>query len=233
VTVSLLLSDCLRLLVREDSGNSLGRLAEIVVEGSERFPRAFALIVRTRSEDIIVPWRAVDRISATHAIVRTPIAPMTLPAGRPALRLARDVLDAQVVDLAGRRLARVGDVELAERDGVLRAVAVDVSLAPVARRLGLRRLAARLREDWIGWDGIYIASGRGHRLQVDHRAAEIHRLDHDELMALVARLPPERGAEVLDTARPGAHADPLAAARRARRPRRHFRVMRARKRAPS
>jgi hypothetical protein len=138
-----------------------------------------------------------------------------------------------VVDLAGRRLARVGDVELAERDGALCAVAVDVGLPPVIRRLGMRRLARHLREEWIGWDGIYLASGRGHRLQVEHRAAEIHRLDHAQLMALVARLPPARGAEVLDVARPGEHADPVAAARRARRPRRRFPVMRARKRAPS
>jgi len=35
--------------------------------------------------------------------------------------LARDVLDAQVVDLSGKRLARVGDVELAhDQDGCAR-----------------------------------------------------------------------------------------------------------------
>jgi len=43
---------------------------------------------------------------------------------------------------------------------------VDVGLAPIARRLGLRRLARRLREEWIGWDEIYLASARGHVLAV-------------------------------------------------------------------
>ena len=61
----------------------------------------------------------------------------------------------------------------------------------------------------------------------------MHRLSQDELSALIERLPPARGAEVLDLVRPGVHDDPLAVARRAGRPRRRFPIMRARKRAPS
>jgi hypothetical protein len=70
-------------------------------------------------------------------------------------------------------------------------------------------------------------------LTLEHRAADVHRLSHAELMALVARLPPVRAAEVLELARPGLHPDPVAVARQAGPPRRRFRVMRARKRAPS
>jgi sporulation protein YlmC with PRC-barrel domain len=231
VTDPFLLGDCLRRVVRDAGGAVVGRVADLQVAGTERTPRVLALIVRRRNERVVVPWDAVERVGARDVVIRAP-APAPPPDHR-TLLLARDVLDAQVVDLAGKRLARVGDVELAERDGALCAVAVDVGLAPVLRRLGLRAVARRMREEWIGWDGIYLASGRGHRLQIEHRAAEIHRLDHAELMALVGHLPPARGAEVLDAARPGEHADPLATARRARRPRRRFPVMRARKRAPS
>lgn len=233
MTGGFVLSDCLRLLVRDSAGSVLGRVADIEVEGTERFPRVTALHVRRGRETLRVPWPDIAQLGTHEVVVRgAPGAAGEIGNGR-FLRLARDVLDAQVVDLAGKRLARVGDVELAQEGAMLRVVAVDVGLAPVARRLGLRRLARRMREEWIGWDGIYLASGRGHRVQLKYRAGDVRRLSHDELLALLAHLPAVRGAQVLEVARPGTEPDPLAAARRARRPRRRFRVMRARKRAPS
>jgi sporulation protein YlmC with PRC-barrel domain len=227
------LTACLRLPVSDAAGRPLGRIADLEVEASERFPRVIALRVERGRETAVVPWDRVERFDGRGVVVRDAEERPPAPGDGRILRLARDVLDAQVVDLAGKRLARVGDVVLARQDSELRAVAVDVGLAPVARRLGLRRLARRLRAETLGWDGIYLASGRGHRVQLEHRAADVHRLSHDELMALVAHLPPARGAEVLDVARPGLHPDPVATARRAQPRRRRFRVMRARKRAPS
>jgi sporulation protein YlmC with PRC-barrel domain len=224
---------CLRLPVWDAAGRPLGRIADVEVEASERFPRIIALRVERGREVTRMPWEQVEQMDTAGAVVHEARDGGEFSYDGRILRLGRDVLDAQVVDLAGKRLARVGDVVLARQGRDLRAVAVEVGLAPVARRLGLRRLARRLREETLGWDGVYLASGRGHRVQLDHRAADVHRLSHDELMALVARLPPARGAEVLDVARPGIHPDPVAVARRARPRRRRFRVMHARKRAPS
>jgi sporulation protein YlmC with PRC-barrel domain len=232
LTEGFLLTDWLRLPVWDAVGRPLGRIADVEVEASERFPRVVALDVRRGRDLRRVPWERVEYAETREMVVHPERGAAAAGDGR-ILMLARDALDAQVVDLAGKRLARVGDVELARQQDMVRAVAVDVGRAAIARRLGLRRLARRLREEWIGWDEIYLSSGRGHQVQLEHRAADLHRLGHEELMALVARLPPARGAEVLDVARPGLHPDPVAAARGVRPPRRHSRVMRARKRAPS
>lgn len=220
---SVLLSDCLGLRVRTTDGAALGPLVDVEADPRVARPLVSALHVR----DGAIDWSQVTRLGPEAVEV----AGGPGPARRGGLLLRRDVLDAQVVDLAGKRLARVGDVELAACDGGLEAVAVDVGLAAVIRRLGLGVLARRLPEEWVAWPGIYLASGRGHRLQLEQRAADVHRLGHDELQALIARLPPARGSEVLAVARPD-HPDPAGALRRARRPRR-FGVMRARKRAPS
>ena len=225
------LTACLGAPVRDIAGRPRGRLADLEVHPGERFPRVVGVCVRRDRRLERMSWQAVERFGSEEVLVRG--EPEPRPSQPPGLLLARDVLDAQVVDLAGKRIARVGEVELARQSDGLRAIAVDVGLAPVARRLGLGRLADRLSEDSLGWDGIYLTSGHAHRLALEHRAADVHRLTHEELMALVARLPPARGAEVLDLARPGLHPDPVAAARHAGRPRRRFRVMRARKRAPS
>ena len=56
----------------------------------------------------------------------------------------RDVLDTQIIDLVGQRLARVADVVLTRTaDDRLELVGVEVGFGGVLRRLGLRRLAAR------------------------------------------------------------------------------------------
>jgi hypothetical protein len=217
--------------VRDLAGRPRGRLADLEVDAAGRFPRVVGACIRRGRLLEQVPWEEVERFGSEEVVVRG--EPRRRSSRLRGLLLARDVLDAQVVDLAGKRIARVGEVDLARQGDELRAIAVDVGLAPVARRLGLGRLADRVRAEPITWDGIYLTSGHGHRLTLEHRAADVHRLSHEELMALVARLPPARGAEVLDLVRPGLHPDPVDAAREAGRPRRRFRVMRARKRAPS
>jgi hypothetical protein len=91
--------------------------------------------------------------------------------GLAAALLVRDVLDTQIVDVAGHRVTRVADVMLAELDGRLRVVGVDVGAGAVIRRLGLRRLGARLAERRLPWD-------------------ELHPL-HDVARSLVVDPPPE------------------------------------------
>jgi len=222
---TLRLTDVLGRPVVDRSGTRLGRVSDLLVDHAERYPRVTAIAIGRRRAVTLEPWSSVVRLEREVVLQ---------PSGDPAagdLHLARDLLDAQVVDIAGQRLARVGEIELVQRGCELLAVAVDVGLAPVVRRLGLRRLSRRLHDDTIGWEGLHFATGRGHQVQLASPASAVHHLDPHELMAVVSRLPPEHGADVLA-------AIPADRAERARRipqhpaPRR-FHVMRARKRAPS
>jgi len=184
------LTDCFRMPVHDVAGRPLGRLVDVEAQPADRFPGGVALWIRRGRRIRRVPWSAVAEFGEREIVVT--VDPHDSDSATRRLLLARHVLDAQVVDLAGKRIARVGDVELALQAGTLRAVAVDVGLAPVARRLGLRRLAGRLREEPIGWEGIYITSEPGHRLALEHRAADVHRLTQDELMALVGETAADR-----------------------------------------
>jgi sporulation protein YlmC with PRC-barrel domain len=201
-------------------GRRLGRVADLAVDHGDRYPRVIALAIRAGRTVTVRPWSAVRGLGP----------PVVVDAGdedrRADLYLVRDLLDAQVVDIAGRRLARVSEIELATHDGALRAVAVDVGLASVVRRLGFRRLASRIGDEMIGWEGLHFATGRGHQVQLASPAAAIHALGPAELMEVVSRLPPERGDELL-VAVPAARTMP-----RRRSPRR-FPMMRVRRRAPS
>jgi sporulation protein YlmC with PRC-barrel domain len=219
------LTDLIGRSVTTADGRRLGRLTDLAVDHDERFPRVTAIVVDQRRRETIVPWRCVSHVGR-HQIVLT--------AGDEAARLpgmvflVRDLLDAQVVDIAGRRLARVGDIALDQRGTELRIVAVDVGPAAVVRRLGLRRVAGHLPDEMIAWDALHVATGRGHELQLASPAAAVHALQPAELAEVVARLHPDRGAEVIA-------AVPAERARRMprRRPRRRYPMMRARRRAPS
>ena len=217
---ALRLTDLLGRPVVAADGRRLGRLVDLAVDHGERYPRVTAVAVRAGRTVTVWPWRALRSLGPPVVVDPGP------GEARADLYLARDLLDAQVVDIAGRRLARVSEIELAVHGGALRAMAVDVGLGSLVRRLGLERLANRIGDEMIGWDGLHFASGRGHQVQLANPAAAVHALDSAELMEVISRLPPERGDELRDAV-PGARSLP------ARRPPRRFPMMRVRRRAPS
>lgn len=180
----------------DTGGRRAGRLGDVVVTLEDAHPAVRALALRgAHHREEIVPWERVETFEPTGVVVG---AGGGHSSAGDELRLGRDVLDAQVVDVAGRRVRRVSDVELARGDGGLRAVAVDVGLAGLARRLGLRRLGRGLPRDLVDWSDLHVMSPRGHGLQLRTTSAALHRLTAAELSEVVASLPPQRGAEALD-----------------------------------
>jgi hypothetical protein len=122
--------------------------------------------------------------------------------------LGRDVLDTQIVDIVGQRLARVADVVLTRAPGDrLELVGVEVGFGGVLRRLGLRRLAARAREDAVAWTDLHLTSERGHDVQLATPRSTVHHLDARGLAVLVSRLDTESATEVLAAKGPGVAAD--------------------------
>lgn len=192
------LTDLLGDVVLGPGDGRTGRIADLVVTLDDVFPAVHEVVLRThrRRTPVAVP---VDRFTTlAPGATRIDAPPGEAAPGR-GLLLQRDVLDTQVVDTTGRRLARVADVDLTWQDGVLRVIAVDVGWRAILRRLGLHRLARRASRDAIDWAGVHLASGPGHPLQLAAPSAAVHRLDPAELAELLARLPALRAGEVLDT----------------------------------
>ena len=119
--------------------------------------------------------------------------------------LKDDVLDRQVVDTDDRRVVRVGDVALLPVDGRLEAVALEVGLRPVFRRIGLHAIARRQREDLLELDDVTIAATRAceawaitqlSAIETHHLARLIRRLPHRMKHDVLAQLPEERSRAV-------------------------------------
>ena len=190
--------------------SALGASSDLLATTGE-CPRIVALRLRARRADPVdVPWKQVAVLDA--AAVRLHERPTGGLTDGELLHLRRDVLDAQIVDVSGRRVVRVGDVELAgERE--LSVVAVDVGSASILRRLGLHRLARRAQPDAVAWRDLHVISGRAHSLELRAPESGLRRLTPAQLAQVIAELPVDRAAAVLKTVDERTAAQTLSASR--------------------
>jgi sporulation protein YlmC with PRC-barrel domain len=150
----------------DPDGLAIGRLTDVVVRLGPH-PKAVRLRIRRRRRETgDVAWDDVAAVDSDRVRVRpgTEATPPTLADHE--LLLERHVLDAQIVDLTGKCLTRVGDVELLVEDGLLSVAGVEVGAGPLLRRLGLRFFASRSESASILWTDLRLTSERGRRIQL-------------------------------------------------------------------
>ena len=142
------LSQLIRRPVRDRDGETFGTVRDLIVALGERYPPVTGLVVRVAGgRDIFLPWTDVEEIHTSGARLHTSSIDITTFRQRPhEIRLWLDLQDKQIVDVEGRKIVRVNDIQLAPVDGQLRLIAVDVGLAGILRRLGLSGPGGRLAQ---------------------------------------------------------------------------------------
>jgi len=197
----LALTDYLGQDVFDRADARVGSLADLSVKLGGPAPPVTSLLVRVgRGRIARVAWEEVATFERSAVTLRHRGKEISLAAESASgeLRLMRDVVDTQIVDVSGHRFVRVADVELERRDGELVVAGVDVGAASLLRRLGLRRLARRVRSRSVAWVDLYAASPAAHAIQLRVDRERVARLGPAGLAQVVGVLPPARGAELLD-----------------------------------
>jgi magnesium transporter len=205
--------------VRDRTGVPFGKVRDLIVALGERYPPVTGLVVRvTGGRDIFLPWSDVEQVDAGGARLRTSSIDITTFQQRPnEIRLWLDLQDKQIVDVEGRKIVRVNDIQLAPVRGRLRLVAVDVGLAGILRRLGLsgpgERLARTLgleTENYIEWEDVdpVESSVSSLKLRVPHQALStlhpadvahiVEQLAPRDRFGILASLDDERAADVME-----------------------------------
>jgi len=144
------LSELLGATVYDPSGAATGRVREVTLAPQEDRDRIASFIVKTKSGNRVLPHSAVTTIDTS---IHTSTNPAEWPAANGAeglFLLERDLLDQQVIDINGRKVVRVNDVDLevdsvieaGRTHAVLRVHSVDIGARGAVRRL-LRGLAPR------------------------------------------------------------------------------------------
>ena len=188
----------------------LGRLSDLVIDDVGEAPEVVALLVTTPEGTRTLSAEVVS-VSPDGSLVATSNRDSPRLVRHP-IRLRRDVLDAQIVDLRGHRVVRVGDVELARypNDG-LAVVGVAVGFDAVLRRLHLGCLAGHLPGRLVPWPSLHLTSRSGHAVQIASRAEHLRQISSDDLAHLISQLSTDHATDVLHTTDPTTAAAALSA----------------------
>jgi magnesium transporter len=207
----LFLTSIVDLPVEGKGGDPLGRLADLIVRmGDEPYPTISGLVVRDRRRQFFVPASILQSINGTTRLASSTVdlQPFVRRDGEVLLR--KDVLDHQLIDITGRRIVRVNDVQITRVEGVYRVVGVDISPQALLRRLGPRALANKIvGRQIVDWSEVqYLASAAPVQLKVSYdRLADLHPVDlarivdalsYRESAEIVAALDEETAAEALE-----------------------------------
>lgn len=126
----------------------IGKVTDFLVNRpDETFPEIEGLVVKTSQGPRFAPIETVATIrDDAVALTATPKVPA--PPNEDALYLVADLFDKQIVDVEGRKVVRINDLELAATGGRLRVVGADVGIGGLLRRLGFKSIGRRLTP-WI------------------------------------------------------------------------------------
>ncbi|MBI2002347.1 MAG: magnesium transporter [candidate division NC10 bacterium] len=191
-------------------GAAVGRLEDLVVLALGARPQVTKFSLRRPDrEEWILPWDVVaDLPPDPGAPIRlrsraSDLSPVTLRTEE--MRLGKNVLDKKVVDTARKKVVRVNDIELEEREGRLHVIGVEGGLRGLLRHLKSERLAERLaalvgaelpREvvPWEVLDTLETELTRAKRQAVYTKLAKLHPADIADIME---ELNPAERAEIL------------------------------------
>ncbi|HWS98209.1 MAG TPA: CBS domain-containing protein [Candidatus Methylomirabilis sp.] len=212
---SLALSELIGAPVYDPSGTSpVGKVREVALLPQEDPNRVAGFIVKTRAGVRLLAIGSVGHVNGgvradTLAADWTPYA-----SGEGMLLLERDLLDQQIIDVFGRKVVRVNDVDIHEELGhdhiVLKLSAVDVGARGAMRRLlkgvvpaaALRPMVEKIPPRMIPWEFVDLIEtdpARRVKLKISlDRLAKLHPADIADIVEELAPAEREAVFETLD-----------------------------------
>jgi magnesium transporter len=213
--------------VTEPQGSLFGRLKDIAVATGADAGKIAGLVLKTKKGLELVP--ATEVMSTPSGVLELRSTEMVQPlrGDENFILLKQDLLDRQIIDVHGRKVVRVNDVDLQwfSRDEKqdLRVREVEVGLRGAVRRLllgvmprnAVDRLARQFPARVIPWefvDVIEVDPARRVKLKIEHeRLAQLHPSDIADILeelapaereAILTTLDEEVAAETLEEVEP-------------------------------
>jgi magnesium transporter len=197
----------------------IGKVADFLVAKPDAvFPQVDGLVIKTDEGLRFAPIDTVTDVDRDGTVALSIAPTQAAPTEQEELYLVADLLDKQIVDVDGRKVVRINDIEVANTGGRLRVVAADVSLAGLLRRLGLRSFGRRwlskagnVPRSMIAWDSVApirdanpwqvrlsVKQSRLARLHPSELAEIISDLSSREALAVVGQLDDETAADAFE-----------------------------------
>ena len=208
------LSELLGASVRDATGAVRGRVREIAIAPQDHPTRIAFLIVKTPGGERVLPPDAITSAGATVRAANEAVQWDRFTPSDGLLLLKRDLLDQQIIDIHGRKVVRVNDVELESTpvNGhlLMNVVAVDVGARGAVRRLSkgivpsftLRALLERIPPRVIPWQFVDLLEtdpARRVKLKIAYQGlAQLHPADIADIVEDLAPAERESVFETID-----------------------------------
>ena len=198
----LYLSQVLSRPIRDLEGDRVATVKDVIVRlGDEDHPALIGLVARYRRRDFFVSRWRITEFSEHGVRLNSDILDL-----RPFERrdgevlLARNVLDKQLIDVNGKRVVRVNDVQIIHAAGEWRVTGADVSLQGLWRRLAPAGLmGTRKPVEVIDWSNVgYLATDEA-TVRLKSSSDKLARLHPVEIARLAEALSYHHGSEVVES----------------------------------
>ncbi len=207
------LSELIGAPIRDGEGRTVGRVSDFAVVPEDHRARVGYIVVRIGREERLIPANLLSSVDGGVLRIASDASgwPLATTTDR-ILLLKRDLLDQQIIDVHGRKVVRVNDVEIdaIPHDGrvMLSLLAVDVGAQGAVRRLAnglvpkhtLRTLLKRIPSRAIPWlfvDLIEADPARRVRLKISYEG--LSGLHPADIADIVEELPPDEREGVFET----------------------------------
>ncbi len=204
---SIYFSNLLRSPVLTQGGQRLGILKDLVALADER-PRVVACIIKTKGGSLkTLNWDYFIIAEEEHKyqLICKQEKEISPPAN--AIRLNRDILDQQIVDVDDKKVVRVNDIRLAFLASGAFPVAVDVGLSGLLRRLGIVEFVTSILE-WfhfsipsrlIVWSNIELLAQRSRNLKLSVTQSKLHTFHPSDLSDIIEDLDAKTRAAIFNS----------------------------------
>ena len=201
-------------------GERVATLKDVIVRlGEEDHPPVAGFVARYRRRDFFLPRWRISNFDEQGVRLNSDILDL-----RPFMRrdgevlLARDVLDKQLIDVDGKRVVRVNDVQIIEAANEWRVTGADVSLKGLWRRLAPAFLRSDRPVEVIDWSDVGYLATDAATVQLKSSRGKLARLHPVEIARLAEAFSYQQGAEIvgsLDDETAAETLEEMAAARQA------------------
>ena len=198
----LYLSQILGRPINDLEGEKVASIKDIVVRyGDADYPPIIGLMARYRRRDFFIRRTQIAKLSETGARLNVDLLDL-----RPFVRrkgevlLAKDVLDKQLIDIDGKRVVRVNDVQIIEAGNQWRVTGADVSLQGFLRRLMPKGFYGNHVVEVIDWSDVgYLATETATAVQLKSSKDKLSRLHPVEIAQLAESLSPIHRTEIVES----------------------------------
>src|ERR1700691_3094527 len=140
-------------------GRPIGKVVDFLIEKpDDAFPRIDGFVVKTGEGRRYIPTSQVLDINKNGVVELARLPDLPAKPNEEALYLIADLFDKQIIDVDGRKVVRINDLEICDTGGTLRVVAADIGLSGILRRLGAHKAAPslirRIPPTLIAWNNV-------------------------------------------------------------------------------